>query len=315
VVFAEEQIAADAENIVATMGLRPEWANVAAISLAHSYGFSNLALPLLLYGIPMALAASPLPEATRQAARAFDAVVLPGVPALWRAWLDVDAIPDNVKLAISAGAPLGLDLERRLYERRGLKLRNFYGASECGGIAFDRLDIPRDDAALAGTTLENVEASGDADGCLVVSSRAVATGYWPEPSSNLGGGVFRTGDLAEARDGRIFLRGRAAAQIHIAGRKIAAEAVEEALRGHPGVRAVVVFGVEAADAERVETMVACVAAEEGVSEEALRRYMLERVPAWQIPREWWMTPALAPNERGKLSRHEWRRKYLDWRGR
>ena len=32
------------------------------ISLAHSYGFSNLALPLLLHGIPLVLVASPLPD-------------------------------------------------------------------------------------------------------------------------------------------------------------------------------------------------------------------------------------------------------------
>ena len=53
---------ADAENIVATMGLRPDWPNLGVISLAHSYGFSNLVLPLLLHGIPLILAGAPLPE-------------------------------------------------------------------------------------------------------------------------------------------------------------------------------------------------------------------------------------------------------------
>ena len=52
---------ADAENIVATMGLRPDWPNLGVISLAHSYGFSNLVLPLLLHGIPLILAPVPLP--------------------------------------------------------------------------------------------------------------------------------------------------------------------------------------------------------------------------------------------------------------
>ena len=57
VVFTAEQLAADAENIVATMGLRPDWPNLGVISLAHSYGFSNLVLPLLLHGIPLVLVA------------------------------------------------------------------------------------------------------------------------------------------------------------------------------------------------------------------------------------------------------------------
>src|SRR5262249_44373106 len=45
VAFTGSQLVADAENIVATMGLRPDWPNLGVISLAHSYGFSNLVLP------------------------------------------------------------------------------------------------------------------------------------------------------------------------------------------------------------------------------------------------------------------------------
>ena len=57
VAFTEEQLVADAENIVTTMGLRPDWPNLGVISLAYSYGFSNLVLPLLLHGIPLYLGA------------------------------------------------------------------------------------------------------------------------------------------------------------------------------------------------------------------------------------------------------------------
>src|SRR4051812_39758919 len=55
VAFTAEQLIADARNIVTTMGLNPAWPNVGVISLAHSYGFSNLVLPLLLHGIPLVL--------------------------------------------------------------------------------------------------------------------------------------------------------------------------------------------------------------------------------------------------------------------
>ena len=62
VAFTGSQLAADADNIVATMGLRRDWPNLAAISLANSYGFSILVLPLLLHGIPLILAPTALPE-------------------------------------------------------------------------------------------------------------------------------------------------------------------------------------------------------------------------------------------------------------
>src|SRR5438874_879863 len=63
VAFTASQLMADAENIVLTMGLRPDWPNLGVISLAHSYGFSNLVLPLLLHGIPFVLVGAVLPGA------------------------------------------------------------------------------------------------------------------------------------------------------------------------------------------------------------------------------------------------------------
>jgi hypothetical protein len=63
-----EQLIADAKNIVETMGLRSAWPNVTVISLAHSYGFSNVVLPLALHGIPLIIARGALPEALREAA-------------------------------------------------------------------------------------------------------------------------------------------------------------------------------------------------------------------------------------------------------
>ena len=66
VAFTAEQLTADADDIVATMGLRADWPNLGVISLAHSYGFSNLVLPLLLCGIPLILVDAPLPEIRAQ---------------------------------------------------------------------------------------------------------------------------------------------------------------------------------------------------------------------------------------------------------
>src|SRR5215470_18474014 len=70
VLFTASQLMADAENIVQTMGLNPDCPNLGVISLAHSYGFSNLVLPLLLHGIPLVLAGSGLPEVVRRGAGA-----------------------------------------------------------------------------------------------------------------------------------------------------------------------------------------------------------------------------------------------------
>ncbi len=309
VAFTEAQLAADPDNIVATMGLRRDSPNLGVISLAHSYGFSNLVLPLLLHGIPLVLAPGALPEALRQAAATGTNWTLPAVPALWRAWHEAGAIPASVRLAISAGAPLPLPLEQAVFERSGLKLHNFLGSSECGGIAYDASNAPRTDATFVGTAMRNVALSLGVDGCLEVNGASVGETYWPQPEARLGGGTFRTSDLVELRDGGVFLRGRASDLINVAGRKVAPETVEQALLEHPAVRECLVLGLPSEDAARGDEVAAVVATREEVSVEQLRQFLHARLPDWQLPREWRLVESLAVNARGKLSRAEWRSQF------
>jgi acyl-CoA synthetase (AMP-forming)/AMP-acid ligase II len=305
IAFSVEQLAADAANLVATMGLRPDWPNLGVISLAHSYGFSNLVTPLLLHGIPLILGPSPLPEAVRLAARSAAALTLPAVPALWRAWHEAKAVPPNVRLAISAGAPLPVTVERTVFGATGVKIHNFYGASECGGIAYDPADTPRTDASLAGAPVANVSLTVAESGCLEIRGASVGQGCWPDVAPMLGDGVFRTSDLAAIRDGQVFLLGRASDLINVAGRKVAPEIVENALLEHPSVREVIALGVPVAGG-REEAIAAVVVSREPVNESELRRFLLERLPAWQVPRTWRFRQTPLSNERGKISRAEWR---------
>jgi len=310
VAFRPEQLEADARNIVLTMGLRPDWPNLGVISLAHSYGFSNLVLPLLLHGIPLHLAGSGLPETIRSAAASVAACTLPAVPALWRAWHDANSIPPNVKLALSAGAALPVSLEAGVFSRYGLKIHNFYGSSECGGIAYDSSDQPRSDPACAGSPMRGVGVAVAPDGCIEVCGPAVGETYWPERESSLGGGVFRTSDRGELREGLVYLHGRATEVINVAGRKVPPETIERVLLSSPQVRSVVVFGVPAAELERGERIVACLSLAPGAGLVELKRLAAEKLPAWQLPRDWWIVDDLAQSARGKISRAEWRGKYL-----
>lgn len=306
VLFSAAQLAADADNIVATMGLRPDLPNLGVISLAHSYGFSNLALPLLLHGIPLFLVRSPLPEALRKACAGPGDFTLAGVPALWRVWSEANAIPQNIRLAISAGAPLPVSLENEVFEKTGVKIHNFLGSTECGGIAYDRESRPRTDGAMAGTALAGVNLSVG-DGMLEVRSKAVGSGYWPEARKELVDGVFRASDLVEIIDGRLFVRGRSSDVIHIAGRKVAPEEIERALGKHPKVRECLVF-----DAPRpgLENQIVAAVVGDGIQSAELSAFLTEQLPAWQIPRQWRFVPSLDANERGKVSRAEWRKRFL-----
>jgi long-chain acyl-CoA synthetase len=310
IAFEAAQLIADADQIVGTMGLRPDWPNLGVISLAHSYGFSSLVLPLLLRGIPLILSGSALPEVVRQATEACGHVTLPAVPALWRAWHQSGAIARNIRLAISAGAHLPIALEAEVFNATGVKIHNFYGASECGGIAYDRSDVPRAAETCAGQPMQRVEVMKGESGCLCVSSAAVGQTYWPEADASLGHGRFLTSDLAEVRDGAIHLLGRATDVINVAGRKVLPETIEQALLGYPGIEACLVFGVPSAEAARGETIVALLAGGGELDIAAVRQFVGGQLPAWQVPRTWCVVRGLEHNVRGKLSRAEWRRRYL-----
>jgi acyl-coenzyme A synthetase/AMP-(fatty) acid ligase len=300
VALTESQIAADADQIVDTMQLSPDCPNVGVLSLAHSYGYSNLVTPLFLHGIPLILAASALPTAVLAAARLAPRITLPAVPALWSTWHQTDAIPANVHLAISAGAPLPHALERDVLEQRGLKIHNFLGASECGGIAFDRSHTLRPDPSCVGTAMNGVR----------VQSPAVAQSYFPTPAPALVHPTFQSADLVSIDDdGLLRIRGRASDLINVAGRKVAPETIEQALLTHPAIRDCLVLGLPDDDA-RGESIGVVYDVRSPVPEAVLRAFLQRTLPAWQLPRRWWLRPDLGVDHRGKRSRAAWRTRLL-----
>ena len=310
VFFEAGHLAADCAQIQESMALEKKTPNLAVISAAHSYGFSNLVLPLLLSGTPLIALNDPLPGTMRRVFANSDRVTLPAVPAMWRAWHQAGVLRGaKIARAITAGAPMPLDLETAIYEQDGLKVHNFYGSSECGGIAYDATETPRDSAELAGTPMAGVSLSVGADGCLEVAGAAVARGYDAE-SDRLENGVFRTSDLARLEGGHVYLDGRLTDTIHVAGRKVSPQVIEAALLRHPGVRHCVVFGIPSADRARVEEIVACVNMVEELSPGGLVAGLKHTLPGWQMPRHWWRTEELLPDARGKLSRAVWKQRYL-----
>jgi acyl-coenzyme A synthetase/AMP-(fatty) acid ligase len=122
--------------------------------------------------------------------------------------------------------------------------------------------------------------------------------------------VFQTTDRAEIKEGQVLLLGRDTDLINIAGEKISPEAIEHALLKHPLVRECVVFGVPSGDTTRHETIAACVVAKSTVAEEQLKQFLLESIPPAQVPRHWQFVPSIADPQRGKISRFQWRQRFL-----
>ncbi len=307
VFFSPTQIAADADRIAAAMNLRPETPNLAAVSLTHSYGFSSIILPLLLHGVPVHAVEVPFPHLVAQALAAHDGMVISAVPSMWRAWHRSGILQGaKVTLAVSAGAPLSLELENAVFESCGLKLHNFYGASECGGISFDASPHPRQHAADLGTPLDGVTVEIHESGRWLVASTSVATGCeTPRQGEILGAGRYLTRDSGRIQGGRLMLECSGADSINVAGRKIGPAKIEAALMATGLVSRVKVFGVPSADPERVEEIAALIVLKNAPLE-TFRHAATSALAGWELPRHW-ITGA--PESAWTLSRAELKRRF------
>jgi len=178
----------------------------------------------------------------------------------------------------------------------------FYGASECGGIAYDA----EGGAALRGTVgtpIRGVSIALDDGGTVSVRSAAAGLRHVPEADERLAGGVFRSADLATfTTRGELALIGRADALINVGGKKVHPLEVETVLRAMPGVREAFVLGVPARGDERtvVRAFIACDPAT--VSYAAVASWCRERLAGHKVPRSIVRLPDIPRTARGKVDR-------------
>jgi acyl-coenzyme A synthetase/AMP-(fatty) acid ligase len=316
VVVSVEQLLADARQIARTMKIEPGDTMVTAIPLGHAYGFVHAMMSLVHQGTRLVLLEQPLPALLVEALTAPGPLVLPGTPYLFELLTQAAGRHrfKGLRLCLSAGAPLPEALSRAFKERFGLPIRTFYGASECGGIGFDRSRDGVVPDGCAGTPLDGVELSvqpeagyGDGIGRIRVRSAAVASGYVPAAAGDLHPGAagrpgtFLTSDLGRLDDkGRILLAGRVDRLINVGGRKVNPAEVEALLKKVPGVSDAVVFGV--ADRHRGQTVCACVVGARAVTREAVLEACRANLAPFKIPRRIEFTSRLPVTERGKTDR-------------
>jgi len=304
--FRSEQLLADCENICETMGIIDRDVNFGVIPISHSYGFSNLLTPLIVRGVSLALSNDRIPRAIIDGLAANRATVFPGMPVFYQSFCEMNEPPllPNLRLCISAGAPLPVETEQAFREKFRREIHSFYGASECGGICYVREAQPIPGfvgEAMCGVALELVDPEVS-NSLIRVRSRAVADGYFPVlDEDKLGHGIFVPDDLLEktARGYRIV--GRSSDLINVAGKKVHPAEVEAEILRCEGVREAIVFGRESE--RRNQEVVACVVAK-GLTEGELLGHCRARLSSWQVPRRIYFVEAIPVNERGKTSRRE-----------
>ena len=314
--FRSEQLLADCNQICDTMGIGDVDLNFGVIAISHSYGFSNLLTPLIARGVPMVLSQDRMPRAVLVDLARSNATVFPGMPVFYQAFCQMENVPAlrNLRLCISAGAPLAIAVARQFRQKFKLSIHSFYGASECGGICYDR-DATNEDEGFVGqpmncVAIEMVDPEASASQ-IRVRSPAVGDGYFPESDqAKLGGGLFVPDDLLNKTANGLRIVGRTSDMINVAGKKVNPAEVEAELLRFSGVRQAIVFGSPAAaGALRNEEVAACVVAAPGISEAELLEFCRRKLSTWQAPKRVFIVNAVPVNERGKISRRELARRF------
>jgi acyl-CoA synthetase (AMP-forming)/AMP-acid ligase II len=306
--FRSEQLLADCIQICDTMGIGGDDVSFAVIPLSHSYGFSNVVTPLLVRGVPMVLSRDRMPRAMLDDLETSDATVFHGMPVFYQAFCEMENSPalPKLRLCISAGAPLPLEVARKFRERFRQSIHSFYGSSECGGICYDR-EARLEEAGFVGPAMEGVKLEllePEATASRIrIQSAAAGDGYFPDPDEDkLGHGQFLPDDLLSRTDGGFRIVGRVSDVINVAGKKVNPAEVEAELLRFAGVRGAVVFGRESV--LRNEEVVACVTASAEVRETDLLEFCRQRLSGWQVPKRVFFVEEIPVNERGKVSRRE-----------
>jgi len=303
--FRGSQLIADCQHICDAMGITESDINFGVIPFSHSYGFSNLIMPLLVRGVRLVASDERLPRAVLEGIMKTNATVLPATPMFYQKFSELQQPPkvESLRLCISAGAPLPHMPAGLFSARFGRKIHTFYGASECGGIAYDATDVYRYEEGFVGLQMPGVDiAHADEAGPISVSGPAVGDGYFPNPDEAvLGGGYFVPSDLVRRSKQGLFLVGRTSDIINVSGRKLNPLEVEAWLAEFPGVKQAIVFGIESI--QRGEEPIACVVGE-AVTRDALLHFCQEKLSAWKVPRDVWLVGEIPSNERGKINRRE-----------
>lgn len=254
--------------------------------------------------------------------------VFPGVPTMWIAICGLPGFEkrdiSSLHYAASGGAPLPVEVARRLKDMAGVELLGGWGMTETSPAG---TNIPRgrpDKSGTVGLPLPGIrmkvvalddprrELAPGETGEVAVHGANVTAGYLNRPDENetsFTDGWFLTGDIGYMdEDGFFFLVDRKKDLIISGGFNVYPQMIEQAIYEHPDVEEVLVIGI--ADAYRGEAAKAFVKLRAGATElslDALRDFLKSRLGRHEMPAALEIRAALPRTPVGKLSKLELKR--------
>ncbi|MFJ5274723.1 long-chain fatty acid--CoA ligase [Streptomyces sp. NPDC088358] len=245
-----------------------------------------------------------------------------GVPTMYAALLHAD-LPEGfdagrLRLAVSGGAALPVEVLHGFERRFGATVLEGYGLSETSPVAaFNHPDRPRKAGSIGlpvrGVDMRLVAEDGGAVspgevGEIAIRGENVMTGYWNRPEATaeaIRDGWFHSGDLARVdEDGFYFIVDRKKDLIIRGGYNVYPREVEEVLYEHPAVAEAAVVGVpHSVHGEEIAAVITLRPGAHATAEE-IRDHVKDRVAAYKYPRIVTFTAELPKGPTGKILKRE-----------
>lgn len=248
--------------------------------------------------------------------------VFQGVPSLYVA---VISHPDvkkydlsSIKVCLSGGAPLPLEVQQNFEAITGATLVEGYGLTECSPVTHCNpisgmritgsigLPLPNTDIKIVDIETGTRELPMGEIGELCIKGPQVMKGYWnmPEETANsLRDGWLHTGDVAYIDEkGFTYIVERKKDIVISLGYNVYPREVEEVLYEHPKVKEAAVIGV--ADRSRGEVIKAFVVLKEGVTarKEEIIKYCRQHLAQYKVPKQLEFRQELPKSSVGKILR-------------
>src|SRR5688500_5314789 len=208
--------------------------------------------------------------------------------------IDVSTVA-TLRLAVSGGAPMPVELMRDFEQTFGVRIVEGYGLSETSPVAtFNHVNRPSKPGTvgqpLFAVDIKIVDDNDDPvetgkPGEIVIRGHNVMKGYYKQPEATaeaMRNGWFHTGDIGTFdEDGYLSIVDRKKDMILRGGFSVFPRELEELMLTHPGVSLVAVVGVP--DARLGEEVKAFVVKKPGVdvTEEELRAWCKEQFAAYK----------------------------------
>jgi long-chain acyl-CoA synthetase len=248
--------------------------------------------------------------------------IFEGVPTMYVALLHqpdrADYDTSSLRMCISGGAALPVEVLRGFEEAFGVPVLEGYGLSETSPVAsFNHPDREQKPGSI-GTPIRGVQmrvvdkedhdvAQGEV-GEIVISGPNVMKGYWQRAEATaeaVRDGWFHTGDLARVdEDGYFYIVDRKKDMIIRGGYNVYPREIEEVLYEHPAVAEAAVIGLP--HSSLGEEVAAAVVLKPGAtaSAEELRDYVKGLVTAYKYPRHVWIVDVLPKGPTGKIQKRD-----------